>query len=120
MSNWSWLRPHGVVPNDRSAHNEEPTGSCSLPTSDNKITASNNASASRAHETTVLRNVTRLCRNAIGFESAAVIVWTLSRDTCVERSRAKAPRRQVNLRLLSRSEEHTSELQSRLHLVCRL
>src|SRR5687768_18361204 len=30
------------------------------------------------------------------------------------------PRRSVPLRSATRSEEHTSELQSRLHLVCRL
>src|SRR6185503_18002567 len=77
MSNWSWLNPHGDVPNDSSAHSEERTGNCSLPTSDNRTTAANNASASNAHETSVLRNVTRLRRNAItpaGFESASVIV----------------------------------------------
>src|SRR2546422_6835751 len=36
------------------------------------------------------------------------------------RSGDSAPRRQARPRLRVRSEEHTSELQSRLHLVCRL
>src|SRR2546422_1138355 len=46
-----------------------------------------------------------------------------SRETCVApRSRATRPppRRSKRERRVDRSEEHTSELQSRLHLVCRL
>src|SRR2546422_7167277 len=44
------------------------------------------------------------------------------RDGCTAPSFAKSGRwsRWVGSRPLTRSEEHTSELQSRLHLVCRL
>src|SRR2546429_2314514 len=36
------------------------------------------------------------------------------------RLRGRPPSRNGDVRIWSRSEEHTSELQSRLHLVCRL
>src|SRR2546429_4257340 len=40
--------------------------------------------------------------------------------SCPKRSRARARRRRRWCWRATRSEEHTSELQSRLHLVCRL
>src|SRR6266436_1410189 len=46
---------------------------------------------------------------------------TLFRTTASSRGRTSSPRsRRSSARPRSRSEEHTSELQSRLHLVCRL
>src|SRR2546422_5356932 len=47
---------------------------------------------------------------------------TTAKDDHVARSRSRSPGRthQPATSTASRSEEHTSELQSRLHLVCRL
>src|SRR2546429_950267 len=55
----------------------------------------------------------RSCRNS------AASIWSLGRAPCLLSSR---PSRFSTLRGMPsrRSEEHTSELQSRLHLVCRL
>src|SRR5687768_18058201 len=47
--------------------------------------------------------------------STRPLKWREPRDGTSTRPRSRAPRFQ-----LRRSEEHTSELQSRLHLVCRL
>src|SRR2546422_6549707 len=50
--------------------------------------------------------------------------WSVSHEHSISRSGSVTARKKVRLRCPSRvsdrSEEHTSELQSRLHLVCRL
>src|SRR2546422_9835787 len=45
---------------------------------------------------------------------------TLAHGSSLSTPPPPSPRRRRGAQLLSRSEEHTSELQSRLHLVCRL
>src|SRR5690349_24967856 len=47
-------------------------------------------------------------------------LWELLKLTAVEWNRRDAPRMGASLAFYSRSEEHTSELQSRRDLVCRL
>src|SRR2546422_7873445 len=56
---------------------------------------------------------TTLFRSVIGWSNGGVFAIALVNGPSLERQR----RRGV---VLPRSEEHTSELQSRLHLVCRL
>src|SRR2546422_3617608 len=46
--------------------------------------------------------------------------WTPPALRTLDRCADLAPRSTANAILVTRSEEHTSELQSRLHLVCRL
>src|SRR3989449_4570221 len=55
-------------------------------------------------------------RPARGNQAACRTGWRSGTMAAVARSEASNPRREIP----SRSEEHTSELQSRLHLVCRL
>ena len=62
MSNWSRVNPHELVPKDASAHKEALAGNCSLPINDIKTIESSKAIDNAKHETTVFRNVTRLCR----------------------------------------------------------
>src|SRR2546422_8210867 len=58
--------------------------------------------------------------------SAILTAWSVSATSCVRISRTPALTARhaqasaAGKRALTRSEEHTSELQSRLHLVCRL
>src|SRR2546429_6154732 len=47
-------------------------------------------------------------------------VWVNSRSPATKSSGTSAIRPPTRVTLVVRSEEHTSELQSRLHLVCRL
>src|SRR5256884_5705213 len=75
-------------------------------------------SQSKRGAVSVLRSAFAVCCTGSTYNSALPTASAFSRSLPVER--------QVILivsavrRLLARSEEHTSELQSRLHLVCRL
>src|SRR3989449_4345681 len=53
-------------------------------------------------------------------ESVVKIDPTLERTVESARNAALAGAQTIEKKLVARSEEHTSELQSRLHLVCRL
>src|SRR2546422_4116227 len=50
----------------------------------------------------------------------ALPIWTTCRPTSGTARSASSPESPPTSSVTSRSEEHTSELQSRLHLVCRL
>src|SRR2546422_6366192 len=64
-------------------------------------------------------------RRSVGIASARRPIWVRTQNTCAapaakKREVSDFPERSFSSEIAQRSEEHTSELQSRLHLVCRL
>src|SRR5207244_4875401 len=75
----------------------------------------------REHGATPVRHLDRLC--ALGARTIAVhAVWLDDEEVALmgARGAALASAHERNLLVVERSEEHTSELQSPDHLVCRL
>src|SRR3712207_8360772 len=69
--------------------------------------------------TTLFRSVPALGRGAVQADPGRVALWTAGR-LHADREHAQRRRRAHDLPRHARSEEHTSELQSRQYLACRL